>query len=69
MTLVQEKKDPAYYGDRITPADTDMILMRWQNDIDGYTVIFGDLSTGDFTAEEVGEMEAKLPEPIVPAAE
>lgn len=62
MGLVQEKKDPAYYGDRITPADSEMILMRWQNDKGGYTVIFGDLSTGDFSAEEVGEMEAKLPE-------
>jgi len=66
MHLVQGKKDPAYYGDRITPEDTDMVLMRWQNDNDGYTVIFGDLSSGDFTAEEVGEMEAKLPEPPAP---
>ena len=62
MQLNQQKKDPAYYGDRVTSADADMILMRWLNDKGGYTVIFGDLSTGDFSPEEVGEMEAKLPE-------
>ncbi|MCF7955766.1 MAG: zf-HC2 domain-containing protein [Phycisphaerae bacterium] len=62
-TLISEKKDPAYYGDRVTPADKDMILMRWLNDKDGYTVIFADLSTGDFTVEEVVEMELQLPEP------
>ena len=62
MHLVTEDKDPAYYGDRITPADTDAILMRWVNDDGGYSVIFGDLSVGDFTPEELAEMEAKLPE-------
>ena len=69
MQLVQEKKDPAYYGDRITPADKDMILMRWLNDKDGYTVIFADLSTGDFTVEQVVEMELELPDPPEPADE
>ncbi|MBW8015370.1 MAG: hypothetical protein FVQ82_04225 [Planctomycetes bacterium] len=67
LKLVGEKKDPAYYGDRITPADKDMILMRWLNDKDGYTVILGDLSIVDLTPEEVGEMEALLPEPPKPA--
>lgn len=66
MQLVQEKKDPAYYGDRVTPADKDMILMRWINDTDGYTVILGDLSMADFTPEEVAELEAVLPEPPQP---
>ncbi|MBW8035929.1 MAG: hypothetical protein FVQ79_09935 [Planctomycetes bacterium] len=61
MQLIQEDKDPAYYGDRVTPADTDAVLMRWLNDEEGYRVIFGDLSIGDFSPEELGEMEAKLP--------
>ena len=68
MQLVTGKKDPAYYGDRITPEDKDMILMRWLNDKDGYTVIFADLSTGDFTVEQVVEMELELPEPPQPPA-
>lgn len=62
MQLATKDKDPAYYGDRITPADTDAVLMRWLNDEGGYHVIFGDLSIGDFSPEELGEMEAKLPE-------
>lgn len=67
MKLIQEKKDPAYYGDRVTPDDADMILMRWLNDKGGYTVIYGDLKQADLTPEELVEVEALMPEPPKPA--
>ena len=69
MHLVTEEKDPAYFGDRVTPEDTGEVLMRWLNDDGGYRVIFGDLSIGDLSPEELGgiegQMEAQLAEPVM----
>lgn len=69
MHLVTEDKDPAYFGKRVTPEDTGAVLMRWLNDDGGYRVIFGDLSIGDLSPEELGEiegqMEAQLAEPVM----
>jgi outer membrane lipoprotein-sorting protein len=55
--LVKENKDAAYYGDKVTPQDADMVLMRWKISDDEYKVIFGDLSIGSATAEELAELE------------
>lgn len=60
MKLVQEKKDPAYYGDQVTPEDTDAVLMRWKNDEGTYTVIFGDLSTVDMEYEDLVKIEPRV---------
>lgn len=57
ITLVQEKKDPTYYGDSIGPNDVDAVLLRWKTSEDNYRVIFGDLTTEDVTAEELAELE------------
>ncbi len=65
MHLVTEDKDPAYFGERVTSEDTDAVLMRWLNDTGGYRVIYGDLSIGDLSGEELGELEAELAEPVV----
>jgi hypothetical protein len=61
MKLVQEKKDPAYYGDIVTPDDADAILYRWKNDDGTYTVIFGDLSSGEMSYEDMVKLE---PQPV-----
>jgi hypothetical protein len=43
MKLVREGHEPEYFGDQVTPADADKVLMRWKLD-DGHTrVIYGDL--------------------------
>ena len=34
---------PEYFGDRVTPADTDKVLMRWNVDSELMRVIYGDL--------------------------
>jgi hypothetical protein len=60
--LVKENKDPAYYGDKVTPKDFDQVLMRWKVEDGVYRVIFADLSAGDFTSQELAELEAKLPQ-------
>ena len=62
ITLVQDKKEPAYYGESVSPNDADAVLMRWKISDNQYRVIFGDLSTEDVAAEELAELEKLLPE-------
>ena len=61
MTLLQDKKEPAYYGESVGPDDTDLVLMRWKISDNEYRVIFGDLSAENVTAEELLELEKSLP--------
>jgi len=58
MMLVQDKKDPAYYGDKVTPEFPHAVLMRWRVEDGSYRVIFGDLTVADVTADELAELEA-----------
>ncbi len=58
MTLVQDKKDPAYYGETVTPEFPHAVLMRWRVEDGNYRVIFGDLTIEDVTADELAELEA-----------
>lgn len=57
MKLVQEKRDPMYYGENVTPGDSDLILLRWRLDDGKYRVIFGDLDQKDVSAEQLAEWE------------
>lgn len=61
MSLVQEKKDPAYYGGSVTPADADKVLLRWKVSDSEYRVIYGDLHAETITPEKLAELEAALP--------
>jgi len=56
-TLLDENKDPAYYGETVGPYDVDKVLLRWKLDNDRYRVIFGDLSTKTVTLEELSKLE------------
>jgi outer membrane lipoprotein-sorting protein len=64
QTLVQGKKDPAYYGEFVTPKDADLVLMRWKVSDSEYRVIFGDRHAETVTAEALKELEKKLPNSI-----
>ncbi len=55
--LIREKKDVAYYGDKITVEDSDKVLMRWKLSKDKYRVVFGNLTRKTVTAEELAELE------------
>jgi hypothetical protein len=55
--LVEDNRDPAYYGQTVGPDDTNKVLMRWKQDDGQYRVIFGDLSVKTVTAEELSELE------------
>lgn len=57
MTLIQDKKEPAYYGESVTVQDTEKVLLRWKISDDQYRVIFGDLSALDVSADELDELE------------
>jgi tetratricopeptide (TPR) repeat protein len=57
MTLVQDKKEPAYYGQSVAPDNAEAVLMRWKVSEDKYRVIFGDLSALDVSADELTELE------------
>ncbi len=56
--LANEDKDPVYYGDTVTAADVDKVLLRWKLDDGQYRVIYGDLRIEDVSAERLAELEA-----------
>ncbi|MDH4238257.1 MAG: hypothetical protein OEW48_01715 [Phycisphaerae bacterium] len=58
MMLVQDRKDPAYYGDKVTAEFPHAVLMRWKIEEGNYRVIFADLTVEDVTAAELAELEA-----------
>jgi hypothetical protein len=55
--LIREKKDVAYYGDKISVEDSDKVLMRWKISSGRYRVVFGNLTRKSVTAEELTELE------------
>jgi len=57
MTLVQDKKEPVYYGESVGPNDADKVLLRWKVSDSQYRVIFGNLTAADVTAEKLAELE------------
>jgi outer membrane lipoprotein-sorting protein len=61
QTLVQGKKDPAYYGEFVTPKDADLVLMRWKTSDNEYRVIFGDLRAETVTLDTLMKLEKNLP--------
>ncbi len=61
MMLVQDKKEPAYYGQSVTRDDADAVLMRWKVSDNEYRVIFGDLHAETVTPAKLAELEAVLP--------
>jgi len=62
MQLVQNKNDPAYYGEFVTPEDTDQVLMRWKVSENEYRVIFGDLQAETVDSDVLTELESTLPQ-------
>ena len=59
--LVQQKKDPAYYGKTVTPEDANKVLLRWKISDNKYRVIYGDLHAETVTAKKLTELEKALP--------
>jgi hypothetical protein len=62
-------KDPAYYGDKVTPKDADKVLLRWRIWDEQYRVIYGDLHAETVSAEKLAEMGAPLPKVNAPGSE
>jgi len=60
MMLVQEQKEPMYYGETVGPDDSDAVLLRWKVSDNEYRVVFGDLTVGNATAEELAELEQPI---------
>jgi outer membrane lipoprotein-sorting protein len=61
MTLVQEEKEPAYYGKLVEPGDQALVLMRWKTGDNQYRVLFGDLHAETVDADTLATLEAALP--------
>ncbi|MBN1127010.1 MAG: hypothetical protein JXA82_18555 [Sedimentisphaerales bacterium] len=57
-TLKKEKKDPAYYGDKVNAQFPHAVLLRWKSDNNQYIVVFGDLSVRQVTTQELVELES-----------
>ena len=67
IMLVQERKEPAYYGDVVGSADADKVLLRWKTGENEYRVIYGNLNAETVSAEKLAELESKIPkQPIIP---
>ena len=49
--------DVAYYGEKVTAEDSNMVLLRWKVSGDEYRVIFGDLTAENVSAEQLTELE------------
>ena len=56
-SLVDESKEPVYYGETVRPNDSSKVLLRWKLDEGQYRVIFGDLRVKTVTAEELAKLE------------
>jgi hypothetical protein len=61
MLLVEDGKEPTYYGDIVTPEDAEQVLMRWKVSDTEYRVIFGSLHVETVDAATLAELEASLP--------
>ncbi len=61
ISLAQEKKEPAYYGNIVKPGDVAQVLLRWKTAENEYRVIFADLHTETVNAETLATLEAALP--------
>jgi hypothetical protein len=57
--LVEDNKDPVYYGETVGPGDSDKVLLKWKLDDGQYHVIFGDLSAKTVTAEELEMLKSR----------
>jgi len=60
-TLAEQKREPVYYGDTVTPQTPHAVLMRWKLDDGRYRVIFGDLKAETVTSETLALLEKILP--------
>jgi hypothetical protein len=58
--LTEQKKNPAYYGNKVTAKDSNLVLMRWKITDSQYRVIFGDLTAKDVSIEKLAELEKEL---------
>ena len=61
MSLVQEKKEPVYYGNIVQPGDIAEVLLRWKTGENEYRVIFADLHAATVDADTLAKLEAGLP--------
>lgn len=52
-----EKKDVAYYGDKIRIEDSDKVLVRWKISDNRYRIVFGNLTRKTVTIKELAELE------------
>ncbi|MEA3225294.1 MAG: hypothetical protein U9Q07_05030, partial [Planctomycetota bacterium] len=60
-TLVEENKEPAYFGESVRSGDTEKVLLRWKLGDGRYRIIFGDLHADTVTADVMIELETALP--------
>ena len=60
MRLVQEERDPVYYGETVMPGDGDSVLLRWRLDDGDYTVIYGDLREEVVSVDRLAELEGTI---------
>ncbi len=53
--LTEEGKKPHYYGETVTPQDTEGILLLWEEDNGHFGVLYGNLTTAVVASEDLPE--------------
>ncbi len=61
--LTLDEKDPAYYGQTVSPGDANSVLLRWKASDMTYKVIMGDLSVRELSSEQLKQIEPQ-PDPV-----
>jgi hypothetical protein len=58
--LLKDEMNAAYYGDKVTADNPELVLLRWKVSDGTYRVVFGNLTATDVNAEELVELEKTL---------
>ncbi len=61
MKLIRQGREPEYFGDAVTAADADKVLVRWRLDDGRIRVIYGDLHRATLPAEKTPAGETPTP--------
>lgn len=60
MKLVQNGKEPVYYGETVGPNDIDKILLRYKTGENEYRVIYSDLRAETVDGQILAELESQI---------
>ena len=58
--LLDQGKEVVYYGDSVSPEDSNAVLIHWKLPDGRYTIVLGDLRKKTVSAEELIKLQARM---------